>query len=189
MRKISLLVVVAVLLVACGGGEEATTSTAEAVKIPIEDVFHEFMSCKDTTSDKLGCKTYPAKALCGVYEITDFVDPNVPTNYVEINEIINVINASGYWGLLGDADDQEVLDQAQQYANTGVAVIAVNTKKEHGNVAIILPGEQSPSGSWGGLNCPNSASFFMKGHKNSYIHKGLNYAWKKPKDIQIFARD
>ena len=71
------------------------------------------------------------------------------------------------------------------------AVVALYmTPSGAGHVAIILPGELQPSGSWG-LNVPNSASFLMMEPQRSYVGKGLSYAFAKThlKDVVLYARN
>ncbi|MGD1844353.1 MAG: hypothetical protein ACFB10_03055 [Salibacteraceae bacterium] len=123
------------------------------------------------------------------FGIADFADKKADGGYVAIENIMATVEASGSWEKLGPATDQSALDQAQQYANDGKAAIAVSDQEGIGNVAIIMAGEQEGSGSWGGLKCPNSASFFMKGHKGSYVGKKLSYAWGKPDGIWIYVRN
>jgi len=94
---------------------------------------------------------------------------------------------SDAWSALGDADDQGVLDEAQKLANAGKCVLAISTQSGNGNVAWILPGKQTKSNSWG-VKCPNSATFIPKPAKLSYVGKTLNYAWKSPDGIVLYAR-
>jgi hypothetical protein len=162
------------VLVGCGGTD-----------FTIEDVKAEFIECKSAAAEKHSCKSYPTKSIAAAYKIDEFKDE--AGNYIPYDEVLAAIDASGYWGLLGNADDQAVLDEAQALANEGIAVVAIQEKKK--TLALILPGNQEKSGSWGDLNCPNSACLFMHDAEASYIDKKLSYAWKSPKKVKIYARD
>jgi hypothetical protein len=170
----STIAIAALLLVSCGG--DAFT---------FEDVKAEFIECKASAKEKHSCKSYPTKSIAAVYKIDEFKDGE--GNFIAYDEVLDAIDASGYWGLLGDANDQAVLDEAQALANEGIAVVAIHGKKK--TLALIISGNQEPSSSWGNLNCPNSACLFMNNPDGSYIDKKLSYAWKSPKKIKIYARD
>ena len=94
---------------------------------------------------------------------------------------------SDLWRALGDGDDQSALDEAQKLANAGKCVVGINTTDGQNNIAWILPGEQSKSNKWG-VNCPNSASFIPHSPDYSYVGKTLNYAWKSPAGVILYAR-
>lgn len=170
------------LLASCG------SEGGKAVKMDINDVYNEFMECKNYSTKKFDCKEFPAKAVNGYFGIADFIDEKADGGYVAIEDIMAHVESASNWEKLGPATDQGVLDQAQQNANEGKAVIAISDQQGIGNVAIIMEGKQESSGSWGGLNCPNSASFFMKNHKGSYVGKKLSFAWGKPDGIWVYGR-
>lgn len=180
MKRISQLVVKTTLalsaftFVACGGED-----------FSLEDVKAEFIECKTASEERHACKSFPTKSIAAVYKIDEFKDAD--GNFIPYDEVLDAINESGYWGLLGDADNQTVLDEAQALANEGIAVVAIHEKKK--TLALIISGNQEKSGSWNDLMCPNSACFFMHDAEASYIGKKLSYAWKSPKKIKLYARD
>lgn len=107
-----------------------------------------------------------------------------------VSEIANFLQGSDQWKMLGRGYDQKALVEAQTNANAKKAVIAVYMNSDGiGHIAIILPGELQPSGSWG-LNVPNSASFLLMEPQRSYVNKGLSYAFAKShlKDVVLYVR-
>ncbi len=92
---------------------------------------------------------------------------------------------------MGHGYDQKVLLQAQKHANAGKATIAIYINEAGiGHIAMILPGEMKPSGTWG-FQVPNSASFFATTPEKSYIEKGSSYAYERPqiKGVMIYGRN
>ncbi|MDV3310272.1 MAG: hypothetical protein LOY03_15805 [Cyclobacteriaceae bacterium] len=151
----------------------------------LEAELREFTSC----DDDMDCAEFSGKALQVVYKLNDFYQPQ-QKRFMHVGEIIAFLQDNKSWTMLGPAYKQDVLNQAQQHANSKKAVIAVYSGTNGvGHVALILPGDLQASGSWG-LNVPNSASFLTVEPAKSYIGKGLSYAFTKNhlKDVVIFAR-
>ena len=153
----------------------------------VQALLGQYLACQEPIDDTSPCNRFLGKALKSVYGITDFdVTPN---EYMLANEIaIYVATTPDKWTSLGPADDQDVLKDAAGYANLKKAVIAVQPGTPHGHVALILPGNLVPSGSWG-LNVPNSASFFQNKPKKSYVAQGLSYAFSTPDGVTIYGRN
>jgi hypothetical protein len=152
----------------------------------LETELKEFTSC----DDDMDCSEFSAKALQTVYKLNDFYQPQ-EKRFMRVSEIIAFLQDSKSWTKLGPAYQQNILIQAQEYANNKKAVIAVYPGANGvGHVALILPGELQASGSWG-LSVPNSASFLAIDPAKSYVGKGLSYAFTKNhlKDVIIFARN
>ena len=187
MTRPLMLIFLAASLVftACTGDEKIRK---KPVELDINDALKQFKECKENATEKFACKEFTSKALNGHYLISDFYHPEEENAYLPVDEIFDMVEKSDDWVKLGDATDQKALDDAQKAANDNRATIAVSTKKGARHVAIIIKGDQAKSNSWGGLKCPNSASFFQNRPDDSYVGKTLNYAWSKPADIALYAR-
>ena len=191
MLRLLPVIAFAILLSACGGGSDAGSSADAGnthEKIDGSAVLNEFKDCTDNNKEPNACKDLTAKAICGHCGISDFVKTDQPREYVDYDAISGIILQSSAWRALGDGDEQSVLDEAQQLANSGKCVVAINTSEGQSNIAWILPGEMEKSTSWG-VNCPNSATFIPHSSKWSYVGQTLNYAWKKPGGVVLYARN
>ena len=148
----------------------------------------QFMKC--TNSGGTACNNYVGESLTKVYKVNDFYSSKLG-RYMMVSEIEKYLAEEGKWTLLGHVYDQKTLTEAQQSANSKKAVVALYTNDEGiGHISLILPGELHTSGSWG-LKVPNSASFFANQPENSYIGKGLSYAFGKNmiKDVVLYVRN
>lgn len=151
----------------------------------LAEALQEFTTCEGGPD----CAQFSAKSLKTVYKLNDFYSAE-ENRYMRTSEIAAFLNSSKQWKMLGHAYEQEALKEAQQYANGKKAVVALYLSPDGaGHVALIIPGELHPSGSWG-LSVPNSASFLAVDPEKSYVGKGLSYAFAKHhlKDVVIFAR-
>lgn len=151
----------------------------------------QFMSCKGTTADGTNpCHKYIGESLNVVYKINDFYSQKLG-RFMVTSEIADFLKDNKQWTKLGPAYDQNVLKNAQDQANDKKAVVAVYMNTDGlGHLAMILPGELQSSGSWG-LTVPNSASFLVTQPQNSYVGKGLSYAFGKGmlKDVILYSRN
>lgn len=187
MNKIASIVSVLIILIiyGCGGGD----STHEKhPKLLLESVLAEFKSCKDTSQNKHGCKTYIGKAINGNFEIPDFNHPEKKGEYIDYDQVADMVKTSNRWKNIGSATDQDALDYFQKCSNEGIPALAISTQSGNGNVAIGVPGKQIKSTSWA-LNCPTIAIFFPNRPEQSFIGKTLNYGWSKPDGIELYIRD
>lgn len=151
----------------------------------LSEILRQFTACDES----IDCAQYSGKSLNSVYKVNDLYSPQ-QDRYMQGGEIVDFLESSPKWQLLGHAYKQDVLNEAQQHANSKKAVVALyhdNNGASH--MALILPGELQASGSWG-LQVPNSASFLLADPARSYVGKGLSYAFAKHhlKDVVIFAR-
>lgn len=137
----------------------------------------EFTQCTQAAESAALCYRFSAESVKKVYEIDDFFHEG-QQRYMLIDEIYQYLEGSSDWTLLGKGYDQTALQKGQDYANEGKAVVAIKMKEneEYGHMAVILPGELGPSGSWG-LSVPNSASFFTHQPEKSFVNKKLSYAF------------
>ena len=203
MKPVTLFAIslIALFFVACGGEDETNNSIIDQVEgtpasddgsgavadfdipsVDVDGVVADFIACKESASESHACKYFPAKAICGLYGINDFRTGD--HSYLDYDEVVENLDMS-LWEKAGRASSQETLDRAQAAANEGRAAFTVGN--DYGNIAIILPGTTSSSTKWG-VKCPNSMSFFMSSPKNSFVNKGLNYAYQDKDGVTIYIR-
>lgn len=150
----------------------------------------QFLDCKSKNNDNAECSKFIGESLQTVYKVNDFYSPKLG-RHLMVGEIFKMLGESGQWKMIGHGYEQQALAEAQKNANARKAVIALYINASGaGHIAIILPGELQPSGSWG-LNVPNSASFLLMEPQRSYVGKGLSYAFTKNhlKDVVLYARN
>jgi hypothetical protein len=161
---------------------------AQDWKADVERMLQEFLSCATPIDDRSPCNVFLARALDRVYRIREFGDPARPETIMRANEIADFVAARpDQWVALGNGDSQSALDQAQGYANRGKAIIAVWKNPAAGgvgHVALILPGDQANSASWG-LRVPNSASFSLDRPADSYVGGPLSKSFSNQKKAQV----
>lgn len=163
-------------------GDIILTQESKAI---LEEIEADYYACYD--GKKVGaeeCIHFTSEALCRFYEIDDFKEGEEYESYKVIRD--KIANLSSGWDCVGDASDQNALEKAQDLANTGRAVVALDPDKNY-HVAIILPGNLKKSGTWG-IKCPNSASYFRH-KKKAYFNKPLSHSYSTPKGIKIYARN
>jgi hypothetical protein len=159
-------------------------------RIQLTKSVEESKNCQSTASSNYNsCTRFIGESLDIVYGLKDFYSKDLNRNLTG-TEIIKYLETNNSWVAIGPAYDQSSLDQAQKLSNSGIAVVAVYLDKDKlGNVSIILPGEQSASGSWG-LKVPNSVAYFVNTPQKSYLNKGLSYAFTRNmiKDVIIYKK-
>lgn len=165
--------------------QSSNTSMHEGLSL--NEVIVEFKACKQQGAETTRCKEYVGRAVCGFYEINDFVNPELSGGYIPYDQLIDFVKTSDKWEKIGRASKQSVLDEAQKRSNSMQATIAINDNDGGRNVAILVPGELKKSNSWG-LNCPSVAMLFPNKPEESFVGKTLNYAWSRPDDIVIYGR-
>lgn len=183
---------IALLLNSCGEDrrsnftimtEDGEIILSESSHKILDEVIEGYYKCHEKAENKRDCRYYVAEAICNFYDIEDFKKDGDWMSYEEM--IINMKTA-GKWEKIGSATDQGILDKARAHANDGIPTIAIESDKNTGHVALILPGPTQKSGSWG-LECPNSATFFR--HKvEAYVDKPLSYSYRSPENIDIYSR-
>lgn len=155
-------------------------------KITMQEILEAFRYCKETAENELQCKYFIAKAIDDYFGVKDFM---VNGNYADFENILFMIKSNTKWKSLGPANAQKSLDEAQRIANLGKPVLAIQTTSKFGHVVIVMPGKQEKAMSWGNLNCPQVASFFMIQDYESFVDKSIAFAWSSPEGIEIFARE
>ena len=160
-------------------------------KQALNNELEQFKACENTAATGTNpCNKFVGSALSTVYNINDFYSKTLGRHML-IGEIADFLKDNNQWTLLGHAYEQEALNEAQNYANARKAAVAVFINEEGiGHVSLILPGELSPSGSWG-FKVPNSASFFLSTPEKSYMDKGLSYAFERNliKEVLLYGRN
>jgi hypothetical protein len=145
----------------------------------------EFMECgKDIT-----CKSYVGKSFQTVYGIDDFYLED-EERFMYFDEILSALETNALWELVGPAFEQINLDKAQVQANQQKATLATYISEDGlGHIALVLPGQLVPSGSWG-MNVPNTASFFTASPDKSYVGKSMSYAFTTSmiKRVKLYTR-
>lgn len=151
----------------------------------------QFKACDNSSYSGVNpCNKYIGNSLTTVYQINDFYSSN-DKRHMRVNEISDYLKSSTKWTLLGYGYDQKALENAQLYANSNKAVVAIYINEEEiGHLSLITPGELIPSGTWG-FRVPNSASFSVSNPQKSYIDKGLSYSFEKQhiKNVLIYGRN
>ncbi len=160
-------------------------------KQDLSEQLQEFKSCENAPVNGVNpCTAFVGDMLKTVYKINDFYSQS-SGRHMLVSEIAKFLKETNKWELLGHAYEQQALDNAQSYANSKKAIVAVYLNKDNlGHVSLIIPGELKPSGSWG-FNVPNSASFFLSTPENSYVGKGLSYAFTRSmlKEVLLYGRN
>lgn len=152
----------------------------------LEKEVARFEGCADTSTS---CHALIGKVLKTVYQIDDFYSKK-EKRYMRVDEIQSFLQASKQWSLLGQGFEQTTLQEAQSLANKKRAVIAIYVNEEKiGHLAYVLPGELSPSGSWG-VQVPNSMAYFVNEPSQSYVNRGLSYSFPRRiiTDVYLYAR-
>ncbi len=150
----------------------------------------DFQSCNSSNEENAKCFQQIGKALHSLYKMNDFYSRD-KNRYMTVSEINDYLENNTQWKLLGKGYDQAVLEQAQNLANKKRAVIAIYLNEERlGQLAYILPGDMTASGSWG-LKVPNSGAFNASAPEKSYKDKGLSYSFPRRliTNVQIYTRD
>lgn len=155
--------------------------------------------CKGAIDDRTACNRFVGRALEVLFDNHDFKNAG---DYMLANDIVSGLQQPGNlgWTKIGVATDQFVLEQAQRYANEGRPVVAgrLGLKKKDGSrgdghVALVIPGTLQKVGfagdySWGGLQTPNSASFFIDRPDLIFAGCPLSAVWRRPNDVGLFVK-
>jgi hypothetical protein len=148
--------------------------------------------CVRTVDDRAACNRFVGRGLEILFKNVDFKAGN--GEYMLANDIANGLSQPGNsgWRLLGKATDQAALAKAQDAANTGQPVVAAKTVVPNGHVVIVLRGQlerfDADGHSWGTLNTPNTASFFLDKPYKGFIGCPLSAVWKKPDGVLLYTK-
>lgn len=187
IRKTPLHLVILLFVLAPGGVAEVCGQTINSQwKKELNEALEEFINCKDSGA----CSNYVGQSLQKVYNVNDFYSAK-EKRYLRSSEISSLVRGNDKWTLLGRSFEQGALEEAQKQANAKKAVIAVYMNESGlGHVVLIVPGELTPSGSWG-LSVPNAASFPAADPEKSFVDKGLSFAFTKNmmKDVFLYVRN
>lgn len=144
-----------------------------------------FKNCKATSTNRNECRNSITKMISEFYKVSDF--KNAKGEYVIYDSIQPIVNSSNNWIKLGNASNQKALTKAQEAANSGNATIAFDMSETYGQVAMIIPGNLTNSGSWK-LKVPNTAALVNYDAKKSFTNKPLSYAFKSTENIVLYSK-
>lgn len=188
IRKPAITIIILVTLILTSPGLNAQGINSKW-KEDLTALMGKFVSCMGGGTDKAACSAYIGESIAKTYKLNGIYSEK-QKRYLQMAELNKALSDPAKWTSLGHAYDQKVLDEAQQQANAGKAVVAMYTTPEGvSHIALILPGDLSYSGTWG-FKVPNSASFVMVDHAKSYVGKGLSYAFTRGmlKDVVLYAK-
>ncbi|WP_420574675.1 hypothetical protein [Kordia sp.] len=200
MKRIILLIAVLGLIVSCKNETKpektSTTKEKETTKVESGNLSTDkeqflattiayFKNCKANSTNRNDCRNSITKMISEFYAINDF--KNKDGDYVIYDSIQPIIKKSDTWVKLGNASDQEALNKAQEAANNGNATIAIDVSQSYGQVAMIIPGKLTNSGSWK-LKVPNTAALVNYSADKSFMNKSLSYAFKSTENIVLFYK-
>jgi hypothetical protein len=185
MKKLIFSIATVVVFILSSCGDEISSENDTIKKVAIEALLDDYENCQSFGKDAMDCKDFTAKAICQYFGVNDLQKEG---KYIDYHDIYDFVSASNEWENLGSADEQLVLDNAQQFANKGIPVIAIDTEDPHKLTVLIIAGELGSSSKWGG-KVPNCAAFFPINGPQPFINKTLNYAWSSPDGIEIWVRN
>jgi len=201
MKKIIIIVLAFISVISCKQDakseksntktEKATTTESSDVKLSVDKeqllstTIAYFKNCKETEVNRNDCRNSITKMISEFYGVSDF--KNAQGNYVIYDSIQPIIKKSDTWVKLGKANDQKVLEKAQEAANNGKATIAIDVSESYGQIAMIISGKLTNSGSWK-LKVPNTAALINYDATKSFMNKSLSYAFKSTENIILFSK-
>ena len=199
MQRIITFVFAMVLVVSCknetkSNKNESTKGTStkiEDVKLStdkeqfLSTTIAYFKQCKTESTNRNDCRNSITKMITEFYNIGDFRAKD--GGFVIYDSIQPIVKRSNAWTRLGNANNQEALSKAQQAANNGKATVAIDVSQSYGQVAMIIPGKLTKSGSWK-LNVPNAAALVNYNADKSFMNKSLSYAFKSAENIVLFSK-
>lgn len=177
-HQLLLLCVVANVAVAQCPVPPLNTPSAAAQKLAIAKL-SEFLKCEanDPISDQSPCNVFASRGLEAIYGVADF--KTTAGQHFSANQIWDAVNAAGVrWARIGPILNEQNNLCAQSVANAGMPIIAVMQAEGHGHVALVVPGEPTPSAIWGML-AANGASFFLDKPASGFVSKPLSHAFSK----------
>jgi hypothetical protein len=146
---------------------------------------------------KNACEAYPPSDYCNIfvgeavqeiYGIDDFADAGSATGYRSANAIADLLLTNNKWTLIGTCKKQDILDAAQNDANSNRCVIAVwkngSGNSAHGHISIILPGALKTG--WNGMMVPNAANFSLGTDQHNFVCDRLSGAFSYDKRNSVF---
>lgn len=137
----------------------------------------QYFACSfdDPLSSRSPCNVFVIRALSDIYGVPDFKTQK--GDFLSANEIVRLLE-SGHneWAEIGSVSDSSSGLCAQVLANRGFPVVAAMRSKDHGHVALVLPGMPALSTSWK-TYAPNSASFFLDRPEKGYFDRPLSKAF------------
>ena len=131
--------------------------------------------------DVATCRTFSARALERLFGVLGVCGDSSCMNSLQLS---TEIAKGGPWTPLGTATEQSVLTLAQQMAEGGMPVVAVNAAV--GWVVLVMPGELYPSQRWA-RNVPVAAGTRLDQPDGSVYGKGLNFLFSDPAKVTLYV--
>ncbi|MEM6721896.1 MAG: hypothetical protein AAF611_21390 [Bacteroidota bacterium] len=198
MQRIITGILVLVLVIACKNDAKSEKNTSSSGTTKVEEVklstqqdqflsttIAYFKQCKAEATNRNDCRNSITKMITEFYNIGDFRAKD--GGFVIYDSIQSIVKRSNDWTKLGNASNQEALNKAQKAANDGKATLAIDVSQTYGQVAMIIPGKLTKSGSWK-LQVPNAAALVNYDASKSFMDKSLSYAFKSTENIILFSK-
>jgi hypothetical protein len=153
----------------------------------IEWLLNQQLYCEKAIDDRTACNRFVGRAMVKVWGLEDF--GNDAKDYINANEIAEMLRTDKRWVEIGTADNQSNLDKAGAWAEKGSPVLAVRPDDPNGHVALIMPGRFTASAKWN-LKVPSSAQFSLDTPERSAIGIPLSLAFgpEKKGEIRLYYR-
>ena len=142
----------------------------------------QIKACADT-KDEVECRRFAARALKQLFAIDDYCKSE---HCMQSQNMAAQLGKDGRWSALGKGDEQTALTRAQEMATGGMPVIAVHSSGASGVIAIVMPGKLVPAHSWH-RNVPVSVGTRLDKPEGSVYGKGLNFLFKDPTKVRLYA--
>lgn len=150
-----------------------------------EENLEAFNSCKINKTGNGKCKKYLAKAVCEYYDINDLKEGN---DYIAYDEIPERLKELESWENIGAFNEKNLLSALDCLNNSEKPVLIYNKDDSYVHVVALKPdGKLFKSGKWGNISVPSCVSYFPK-QEESFIEKGLNYAFKSANNLTIWVK-
>ncbi len=130
------------------------------------------------------CQSFPAGVLNQLFGINDFCPED---KCVPASDVAFAITKDKKWILLGKASNQSILTRAQQMAQGGLPVVAIQTNVTNSMIAILMPGKPQKSTKWN-MEVPLSVVTRPDSPKSSLYAGGINYVFADPDKVKLYTQ-
>jgi len=172
-------VVLGSALLASAGGAIAAGTTWDRNASWLQE---QIQNCAEGRGE-YACRHFAARALHQLFAIDDYCKADT---CLQSHEIAAELGKDSHWAAIGKANDQAILNQAQEMVTGGLPVIAVQAGADKGLIAIVMPGKLVPSQRWS-RNVPLSVGTRLDKPEASVYGKGLNFLFSDPTKVTLYA--